>query len=279
MTNWEDSCRQRLASHLDENGDLEPPWARFPDYERYCMGWRMGSGEDWLGLWHVFVEQLPRDEASRLAYLRRHPPAPINWADHVENVLRLSPLDDADEDEEPPDEPTPARLEELEQLGLIGSDVAFKTWLERQRSEISWPWRHSETPETAARYSTRPLWFWSRQIAQLRPTLALPELPPAWRICEQPLLTGSLASIDPNRGLQSLALLSCAGNVRPPWQFGLSLSDFRDSFDDDMPYVDAFRLWAISCMDDIAQLTQLCEQLDAPPAWKSWLLEQCGLTS
>jgi uncharacterized damage-inducible protein DinB len=36
--------RGRLASLLDANGDLAPPWAKFPNYERGTIGWRMGSG-------------------------------------------------------------------------------------------------------------------------------------------------------------------------------------------------------------------------------------------
>ncbi len=67
MTDWEERCRERLPSNLNENGDLMPPWARFPDYERHSIGWRMGGGEDWLGLWYLFVEQLPKDKAARLS--------------------------------------------------------------------------------------------------------------------------------------------------------------------------------------------------------------------
>ena len=32
--------RDRLAGELDAHGDLVPPWAKFPTYERYTIGWR-----------------------------------------------------------------------------------------------------------------------------------------------------------------------------------------------------------------------------------------------
>jgi hypothetical protein len=76
---WNQSYRSRLPEHLDANGDLAPPWERFPTYERYTIGWRMGAGEDWLGLWHVFLKGLESSPEVRLAYLRRHLPAPISW--------------------------------------------------------------------------------------------------------------------------------------------------------------------------------------------------------
>ena len=63
---WKDSCRSRLREHLDPHGDLAPPWERFPHYERYTIGWRMGSGEDWLGLWSVFLEHMGYVDAFRL---------------------------------------------------------------------------------------------------------------------------------------------------------------------------------------------------------------------
>jgi hypothetical protein len=73
---WKQSCRARLPQFVDRNGDLAPPWEQFPEYERHTIGWRMGTGEDWLGMWHVFLEQLDPAPDARLAYLRRHPPAP-----------------------------------------------------------------------------------------------------------------------------------------------------------------------------------------------------------
>jgi hypothetical protein len=41
-----------------------------------------------------------------------------------------------------------------------------------------------------------------------------------------------------------------AGRVTPPGQLGGTLEDFADSFENDMGYVDAFRLRGMSPFDD-----------------------------
>lgn len=69
---------EHLPEHLDARGDLAPPWSAFPEYERYSLGWRMGMGETWMGLYAAFLQGLPADRDTRLAYLRRHPPAPYS---------------------------------------------------------------------------------------------------------------------------------------------------------------------------------------------------------
>src|SRR4051812_2758706 len=92
--------RARLPEHLDGNGDLAPPWERFPTYTRYTIGWRMGTGEDWLSLWHAFLEALGPAFGARLASRRRHPPAPFTWADWVHSVLHPSSPEAEGEDEE-----------------------------------------------------------------------------------------------------------------------------------------------------------------------------------
>ena len=131
---WKRSCIARLPEYLDDSGDLVPPWERFPGYERYSLGWRMGTGEDWLGLWHVFLEQHDSAFEARLAYLRRHPPAPFTWADAVYDALHPSPIDDENEDERIAKERRGALLE----MGLIASNVAYPTWL-RQQQGVRWP--------------------------------------------------------------------------------------------------------------------------------------------
>src|SRR5690606_25733592 len=96
-------CLARLPEHLDDHGDLAPPWARFPTYERHTLGWRMGAGEDWLGLWHVFLERLEPAFEVRLAYLRRHPAAPVSWASSVYGVLYPEARGEDDDDDDDDD--------------------------------------------------------------------------------------------------------------------------------------------------------------------------------
>ncbi len=276
--NWKQSCRERLPEYLDRNHDLVPPWAKFPHYERYCIGWRMGSGEDWIGLWHVFLEQLDSGFETRLAYLRRHPPAPMNWADMVQGVLHppAHPEDDDPYEDEP--ELGADELAVLLELGLLASDIAFTTWLDQQQG-VRWPWTYADTPVIAARHWTRDLWFWSRQVAGLRATAGWepPQLPAAWRACAPALQAGGCASLDLRQGLLSLAQMLCAGEVAPPWRLGLVLADFADSFEDDMGYVDAFRLWGMAAFDDLPQLQHYLALTEAPPEWRAWLAQEVGI--
>jgi hypothetical protein len=85
--------------------------------------------------------------------------------------------DEDDEDDAEADRVAAERRAMLLEKGLIASDVAYSTWLRRQEG-VRWPWVNDETPEGAARYSTRELWFWSRQVAGLRVTAgwAAPEV-------------------------------------------------------------------------------------------------------
>jgi hypothetical protein len=291
MMDWKQHCLARLPEHLDANGDLAPPWERFPHYEHYSIGWRMGTGEDWLGLWHVFLERLGPSFEARLAYLRRHPAAPISWASSVHRVLHPpAPDDDDDDDDDDGADDTDeadereARAEQerraaLLQQGLIASDVAFATWL-RQQEGVRWPWTYADTPEAAARYWTRDLAFWSRQIASLRsaPGWTPPPVPDAWQPCAAPLATGTTGALELERGLLSLARVLAAGHVTPPWQLGLTPDDFADSFADDMGYVDAFRLWGMSVFDDREHLRRYLDATQVPERWEGWIAEQWSLS-
>jgi hypothetical protein len=264
--------RTRLPEFLDGNGDLAPPWERFPTYDRYTIGWRMGAGESWLCMWHVFLEDLDPAPEARLAYLRRHPPAPVSWADRVYHVLNPSSPDEEWEDEEGP---AAERRAALQHAGLIASDVAYSTWLSQQQG-VLWPWKSAETPEVAARYWTRELWFWSRQVAGLRsdPAWVPPTVPDRWEPCAAPLRTGEVSSLDLRQGLLSLAQLLSVGQVTPPWQLGLTFADFADSFEDDMGYVDAFRLWGMKSFDDREHIQRYLTATEAPESWERWAAEQ-----
>jgi hypothetical protein len=267
---WKRFARARLGDNLDSQGDLAPPWERFPDYERYTIGWRMGSGEDWMGMWHVFLEQLGRKSEIRLAYLRRHPPAPMSWADTVYRVLHPKDARVAEDDAK-----AAGRRAALLDQGLIASDIAYRTWL-AQQDGVCWPWQHSDTPDRAARYDTRRFWFWSRQVSELRsdPAWVVPALPEKWRDCAGALASGEAGAIERRQGLPTLARMLCAGQVTAPWQLGLSPADFADSFEDDMGYVDAFRLWSMSAFDDDEQIRRCLEASPAPREWMGWVAEQ-----
>lgn len=272
------AVRALLAEHLDAQGDITPPWAKLPDYERGTIGWRMGLGETWLGLWWTFIQAFGNDRAAKVALLKRHPPAPYSWADAVMGVLdpdwedRLD--DDGDDDLGPLAIPE-VQWRELVDAGLVASDVAYQTWRTRH-PEPEWPWRWTRSPEQAARYWTRSFAFWSRTLAEVRarPDWSPPRLPFRWRSCRGSLRSGVLDRADLQRGLRTLARALCAGEVAPPWRLGAALTDFRDSFEDDMGYVDAFRLWLMSAFDDRPHLERYLDAHEAPEDWRAWAVEQ-----
>ena len=65
-----------------------------------------------------------------------------------------------------------------------------------------------------------------------------------------------------------------AGRVTPPWQLGLTLADFAHSFEDEMGFADAFRLWSMSSFDDREQLQRYLTANDAPAVWDLWCADQ-----
>ena len=272
---WQQFYRDSLSEKLDENGDLTPPWERFPNYERYTIGWRMGEGEDWLSYWHVFLEDLDAAFEVRLAYLKRHPPAPVNWADRVYGVLHPSAKDEEEDGDDATDQLAVQRRAELLHLGLIASDAAYPIWRSQQQG-VRWPWESDEPPETVARYWTRDLWFWSRQVAELRGSAAWvsPQVPENWQPCAGSIETGRVPTLDPRQGLLSLAQMLSAGRVVAPWQLGLGPDDFTDSFEMDMGFVDAFRLFVMSAFDDREHLQRYLSAAGMPASWDEWVGER-----
>lgn len=277
--------KERLDAERDANGELPPPWARYPTYERYTIGWRMGSGETYLGLLRLFLKELGDDHDARLAYLRRHPPAPFSWSDWIGSFLATpAATADDDDDEEDEDDETDAtflssreaRLRAHRKLGVIAPDIAYSTWL-AQQSGIRWPWEVVDTPLKAARHWTRDLQFWSRQVAAARAEAGWrpPEVPDAWAVCALPLQRGAvdLRAAELRQGLVALAQALAAGDVPAPWQLGLELTDFADTFDDDMGYVDAFRLWGMCTFDDTPTISAYLTRTAAPPPWRAWFAE------
>lgn len=250
--------------------EMVPPWEAFPTYERYSMGWRMGGGEDYFHEWWNFLETLTDDYDTRRAYLSRHRPAPINWADLMLQVLYPEKKWDENSDSYAAE-----RLKLIEQ-GAIVYDAAYQTWLEQQ-SEIVLPWLLiiSETPEDLARYCTREFWFFARQYSAAKQggDVKPIHVPPNWECVEPQLLTGKLGKVDPAQGLLTLAKMLCVGEVQPPWLLGLSPIDFIDSFEMDMGYTDAFRLWIMSAFDDDLLLSQMLSTTGIPAEWSSWIDE------
>lgn len=254
-----------------QNIEMLPPWEEFPTYERYTIGWRMGAGESYRHNWHKFIGKLPNDYDTRLNYLRRHRPAPLNWGDEVLAVLY--PKIESEQEFGC----SQGEILKLLNLGLIEHDAAYQTWLNKQ-SAIMWPWSCSlnNTPQEATRYITREFWFFSRQlnVARRLGNVEFDTVPDSWQSVETQILTGRLGHIEPTQGLLTLAQMLCAGSVKPPWALGLSPDDFTDSFEMDMGYSDAFSLWIMSAFDDDMLLREMLKKTQIPCEWMSWIDEQ-----
>lgn len=251
---------------MDKQADLVPPWAEFPTYEHYTIGWRMGAGEDYIHKWYEFIESLPIDYELRLEYLKRHPPAPLTWANVA---LRVLYPENESEEEFGCSE---IEIQELLDLGVVKYDAAYETWLTKQK-HLVWPWTLADTPEKTLRYHTREFWFCSRQIntARRNSTLEFPKLPRKWSKIQTELFTGQLGKTQPKNGLLTMAQMLFASSVVPPWGLELTPKDFKDSFEMDMGYTDAYRLWVMSAFDDDKMLREMLVKI--PKEWDAWTQE------
>ena len=229
----------------------------------------MGHGEIWMEDWGRFMATLP-DHESKLAYFRRHRPAPYCWGNLVYGYLFRG--------EKIGLTLTPEQIDRLLSLGLVEADVACATWLSQQDG-IAWPWLLRESPEMMARYQIRDFWFWSRQVSELRQLghLVVPDVPSAWRECSLALQSGQPGELDVRYGLQTMATLLCVGDVRGPWQFGLGVESICQNYEMDMGYSDAFALWCQFVFDDRPHLSQFLEDSNAPGSWTSWCDENLRL--
>jgi len=248
---------------------MKPPWEQFPTYERYTIGWRMGNGEQYRYDWYDFLDTVPKDFDSRIVYLRAHRPAPLNWGDAVLKVLHP----DSETDEE--FGCSPAEISRLLELGVVEHDAAYKTWL-GQQTELTFPWSLAvgETPEKTARYCMRDFWFFSRHLKENRNDLSINEIPETWASVRRELETGNLGDIVPEHGLLTISQMLCAGDVRPPWKLGLSPEHFADSFEMDMGFCDAYRLWIMSSFDDDQMIREMLGETGIPDEWANWIDEQ-----
>jgi hypothetical protein len=219
----------------------------------------MGGGESYLGTWWTYLRDVPL--AEREAYLKRHPAAPHTWYETVWSVLG---------EEEPPHD----GLEQLVARGLVDSDIAYRTWTR----DAQWPWDLSRSLLDAVRYDTRRFAFLSRALANDRRAGPLdPAVPWRWRAVSTAIRSGERGRVNRRRGLRTLGVMLCAGEVQGPWTLGMTLGDVEDSFDHDMNYADAFRLWLMAVFDDVPHFEREVERLAPPADWRAWMDEETYL--
>jgi hypothetical protein len=253
--------------------ELPPPWAQHPEIPSGSIGWRMGYGEAYLMEWHDWLAKQPRDRAQRLAYLRRHPPAPRTWSRTVAAVLE--PDRDADDTDEDVGEGEGDDDDRLVAEGLVGDDVAMGSWEAKNRDPRA-PWAtrwHDESFGIAVRYGGRELTFWARWCARQRERGQLdawlrgvPEPAPAWVSMREAVRDGAAPSgWEPASAWERLAVLLAAhGEAPPPWILGEPPESLRERYEDDSSYADAWCGWVYEAFDDAA-------------SWRAYLARHGGV--
>lgn len=255
--------------------ELPPPWAKHPEIPSGSIGWRMGYGEGYLMEWHDWLARQPKDRAPRLAYLRRHPPAPRTWSRTVAYVLEPDrDADDDDGDEGEGDESEGS--EPLVAEGLVGDDVAMGAWEAIHAEAPAAPWAerwHASKLGSAARYGGRELTFWARWCAKQRACGQLdawlqrvPAPEPVWEPLRDAVRDGALpGGFRPTTEWERLGVLLAAhGEAPPPWVLGEAPASFGDRYEDDSSYADAWCLWVYDAFDDA-------------PSWRAYLERHGGV--
>ena len=74
-----------ITEELTPEGDLLPPWQRYPELPRYSLGWRMGHGESYIMAWFQWSESFTQEQM--LAYFHKYAPLPTKWLDWVASEL------------------------------------------------------------------------------------------------------------------------------------------------------------------------------------------------
>ncbi|MDC0722418.1 hypothetical protein [Nannocystis bainbridge] len=257
-----------IAEASDAQGDVAPPWARWPEIPHSSIGWRMGYGESWAEIWHEWLARAPSDRGWRLAYLKRHAPAPRTWTRSAVSTYapELRPRDDDG-----------SLRAELEAAGVIADDVAIVAWERLHGSMPPAPWagRGERLPATEFRYGARKYDFWARWCARRRAEGTLTEwlaavgpAPTSWEAVLEAVRDGKAETLEGETYAQAAVLLAAHGLLPAPWSRGEEPAALRGQYDGEVSYTDAWSLWAGYRFDDTS--TWEAYLRGQPPAPRGW---------
>ena len=82
---YNERIRKTIKEELTPQGDLLPPWMRYPQIPRYSIGWRMGTGEIYMWAWDAWTEEIKQDKL--VQYFKKYLPIPLDWLDWVAHRL------------------------------------------------------------------------------------------------------------------------------------------------------------------------------------------------
>jgi hypothetical protein len=80
---YKDQLNKTIAEELTPDGDLLPPWKKYPIIPRGSIGWRMGGGESYMWAWDEWAGRMSKPQL--VEYFRKYLPIPIEWVDWVSN--------------------------------------------------------------------------------------------------------------------------------------------------------------------------------------------------
>jgi hypothetical protein len=281
--------------------ELEPPWARCPEIPQGSIGWRMGGGEDYLYRWFAFVREHWIDQASAMAYLRRHPPAPYRWRRFL-----MRQLDDIDLRAHPERSPMPKlaheaadviRLASLKAQGLLAEDAAYPVFVRNQLvgGELAPAWNSfgaSESPENGMRYRTRELGWWARWLgtacADRQAYLDRHPAPASWASSIAQIRAGTSTAWQTLEGGSAslIPAMVLHGLLPPPWTGGHPPLRRDVSWETDdqpapaaayLPIVldkpgtddrDRWIWWVLTTFDDQGSWRAYLERWPPPEAWR-----------
>jgi hypothetical protein len=80
---YDEWANKIIAEELTPEGDLLPPWKRYPEIQAGSIGWRMGYGEGYMHAWDKWAEQL--DQEKLIEYFKKYLPLPAEWLIWISN--------------------------------------------------------------------------------------------------------------------------------------------------------------------------------------------------
>jgi len=80
---FDDWVNETIAKELTPQGDLLPPWRKYPEIQAGSIGWRMGYGEAYMTAWDKWSSL--RNQEQLLEYFKNYLPIPMDWLSWVSN--------------------------------------------------------------------------------------------------------------------------------------------------------------------------------------------------
>ena len=109
--------QNQIEPLIAEHGMFPPPWIYVSQSHPYSIGWRMGSGEEFIGLFWQWWNSTGMNETQRIEYFKYFSPPP-RWYEWVADAIwDLEPWED-----EPDEFDYQPYFKQLKELGFANVD-------------------------------------------------------------------------------------------------------------------------------------------------------------